>query len=177
LCTREKVSGTIEYVARRFPGKGIFSPPLTKGNDMKTNKLFALLAVSAIAAALSINPAFAGDAKVNPCAPKVANPCASNPCAAKANPCAPMNEMHKKKEMAASNPCAMKNPCAAKANPCAPIKEMHKKKEMAASNPCAMKNPCAAKANPCAPMKEMHKKKEMAASNPCAMKNPCAAKK
>ncbi len=60
------------------------------------------------------------------------NPCAQNPCAAKAsktsrNPCA-------------ANPCAVPNPCASKAkaarNPCA-------------ANPCAARNPCAA--NPCAP--------------------------
>jgi hypothetical protein len=40
----------------------------------------------------------------------VANPCSSNPCAAR-NPCAAKNPC------AARNPCAAKNPCAA--NPCA----------------------------------------------------------
>ncbi|MEM8612924.1 MAG: DM13 domain-containing protein, partial [Cyanobacteria bacterium P01_H01_bin.105] len=48
----------------------------------------------------SFQPAYAA-----PCAATSVNPCAANPCAAEANPCA-------------ADPCAA-NPCAAEANPCA----------------------------------------------------------
>lgn len=82
----------------------------------------ALAMVAGLGLAGAANSVNAASHAKNPCAAKAANPCAANPCAAKANPCA------------AKNPCAA-NPCAAKANPCA-------------ANPCAA-NPCAAKANPC----------------------------
>ena len=83
---------------------------------MNTKKLIATLVTGCAFALLSAAPAFAADAKANPC-----NPCApkaSNPCAAKAGM---DKKTHKKKvKKAASNPCAPKNPCAA--NPCAPKK-------------------------------------------------------
>jgi len=97
--------------------------------------LVSLLWVTGMALSFAVPGSFVGTVSA---AEKVAgkmnaNPCAPNPCAAKANPCA-----------AKANPCAAKaNPCAAKANPCA-----------AKANPCAAKaNPCAAKVNPCAAKK------------------------
>lgn len=68
-----------------------------------------------IAAALAL-PASAAEGMANPCAPKGGNPCAS-----KANPCAPAKDKAKAmKKGKMANPCAPANPCAAKpANPCA----------------------------------------------------------